>query len=280
MRGYSVRDVSEMLGLSASRVHGYVRAGFLRPARGPHGAHRFSFQDLLILRTAQGLLEARIPPRRVKSALRKLREQLPEGRPLTGVRITADGDRILVRDGESVWQPESGQVLLDFGVAEIVERVTPLLMGSAPTPPRAPERASLDADDWYETACDLEDAAPDQAREAYRRALEIDPTHAASLVNLGRLLQAAGAPGVAEAHYRRALAVSPEDDTAAFNLGVALEEMGRVDEALEAYEHALALDPSQGDAHYNVALLYEQLGRGGEALGHLKAYRRLLRNPR
>jgi tetratricopeptide (TPR) repeat protein len=269
-----------MLGLSASRVRGYVRAGFLRPARGPRGAHRFSFQDLLVLRTAQGLLAARIPPRRVKSALRKLREQLPEGRPLTGVRITADGDRILVRDGESSWQPESGQVLLDFGVAEIVERVSPLVLGSRPARTGLTERPSLDAGDWYETACDLEDGAPDQAREAYRRALEIDPTHAASLVNLGRLLQAAGAPGVAEAHYRRALEVSPEDDTAAFNLGVALEDMGRFDEALEAYEHALALDPSSGDGHYNAALLYEQRGRKSEALKHLKAYRRLLRNPR
>ncbi len=269
-----------MLGLSASRVRGYVRAGFLRPARGPRGAHRFSFQDLLVLRTAQGLLDARIPQRRVKSALRKLRDQLPEGRPLTGVRITADGDRILVRDGESVWQPESGQVLLDFGVAEIVDRVTPVVLGSSPTTVPTPERPSVSADDWYETACDLEDAAPDQAREAYRRALEIDPTHAASLVNLGRLLQAAGAPGVAEAHYRRALEVSPEDDTAAFNLGVVLEDMGRAKEALEAYERAVSLDPSSVDAHYNAALLYEHLGRNAEALGHLKAYRRLLRNPR
>jgi tetratricopeptide (TPR) repeat protein len=269
-----------MLGLSASRVHGYVRAGFLRPARGNRGGHRFSFQDLLVLRTAQGLLDARISPRRVKSALRKLREQLPEGRPLTGVRITADGDRILVRDGASVWQPESGQVLLDFGVAEIVERVTPFFLDSGSSRARSTERPSVEADDWYETACDLEDAAPDQAREAYRRALELDPTHAASLVNLGRLLQAAGAPGVAEAHYRHALEVSPDDDTAAFNLGVALEDMGRFDEALEAYEHALVLDPSSGDAHCNAALLYEQLGRSGEALDHLKAYRRLLRSPR
>ena len=269
-----------MLGLSPARVRGYVRAGFLTPARGARGAFRFSFQDLLVLRTAQGLLDARIPPRRVKSALRKLRDQLPEGRSLTGVRITADGDRILVRDGDSVWQPESGQVLLDFGVAEIVDRVTPVVLGHSPAATPTPPGLSLTAEEWYETACDLEDAAPDQAREAYRRALEIDPAHAPSLVNLGRLLQAAGAPGVAEAHYRRALEVSPEDDTAAFNLGVVLDDMGRTEEALGAYERAAALDPSSVDAHYNAALLYEELGRNAEALGHLKAYRKLLRNPR
>jgi tetratricopeptide (TPR) repeat protein len=259
-------------------VRAYIATGFLRPARGPHGAYRFSFQDLVILRVAQGLLAARIPPGRVKRALSKLREQLPEGRPLTGVHIAAEGDRVVVRDGGSRWQPESGQVLFDFEVDEIVERAGPLALRAFPAPGGA--GPGLTAEDWYESGCDLEDAAPDQAREAYRRALELDPDHAATLVNLGRLLQAAGAPGVAEAHYRRALEASPGDETAAFNLGVVLEDMGRVEEALSAYEMAATLDPSCGDAHYNAALLYERAGRGHEALRHLKAYRRLLRGPR
>jgi tetratricopeptide (TPR) repeat protein len=274
MRGYGVRDVTKMLGLSASQVRSYVRAGFVRPDRGPRGALRFSFQDLLVLRTARGLVAARIPARRVRRALTKLKEQLPEGRPLTGVQIAAEGDRIVVRDGAARWQPESGQVLFDFSAAEIAERVAPLV---AEAQTRSEGKSGLSAADWYEWGCELEDATPDQAREAYRRALELDPDHADALVNLGRLLHSAGAPGAAEAHYRRALEARPDDETAAFNLGVVLEDQDRLDEAIEAYERAVAIDSSCADAHYNAALLYERRGNAAAALRHLNAYRKLVR---
>ena len=114
MSGYAAREVAKMLGLSVGQVRAYVRAGFLEPVRGPRGELRFSFQDLVLLRTAQGLVSARIAPRRVRRALRKLKEQLPEGRTLRGVRIRAEGDHIVVGDGQASWVPESGQVLLDF----------------------------------------------------------------------------------------------------------------------------------------------------------------------
>ena len=94
MTGYGSREVSRMLGVSVGQLRSYVRAGFLHPARGPRGELRFSFQDLVLLRTAQGLIGARIAPRRVRSALRKLRSQLPEGRTLREVHIRAEGDRI------------------------------------------------------------------------------------------------------------------------------------------------------------------------------------------
>jgi tetratricopeptide (TPR) repeat protein len=273
MRGYGVRDVTKMLGLSASQVRSYVRAGFVHPDRGPRGALRFSFQDLLVLRTARGLVAARIPARRVRRAFSRLKEQLPEGRPLTGVQIAAEGDRIVVRDGAARWQPESGQVLFDFSAAEIAERVAPLVVEAA----RPAGKGSLAADDWYEWGCELEDATPDQAREAYRRALELEPDHADSLVNLGRLLHAAGAPSVAEGHYRRALQARPDDETAAFNLGVVLEDQDRLDDAIEAYERAVTIEATCADAHYNAALLYERRGDPAAALRHLNAYRKLVR---
>src|SRR5690242_10020978 len=125
MWGYRAVEVAKMLGLSVGQVRSYVRSGFLTARRGPRGELRFSFQDLVLLRTARGLLAAEMPARRVKRALRKLKEQLPEGKELAGVHITADGDQIVVRDGGSMWQPESGQVLFDFGVAQLAEKVAP-----------------------------------------------------------------------------------------------------------------------------------------------------------
>src|SRR5438874_13655866 len=123
MSGYRAREVAKMLGLSVSQVRAFVRAGFLDPERGPRRELRFSFQDLVLLRTAQGLVSARIAPRRVRSALRKLKEQLPGGRPLRGVHIRAEGDRIVVGDGRAPWSPESGQVPFDFRPRELVDKV-------------------------------------------------------------------------------------------------------------------------------------------------------------
>ena len=248
MTGYGSREVSRMLGLSVGQLRSYVRAGFLHPARGPRAELRFSFQDLVLLRAAQGLLGARIAARRVRAALRKLRSQLPEGRTLRDVHIRAEGDRIVVADGARKWSAEDGQILFDFGTAELARRIAPLA--------RKPS-AALDADGMYE------------------RALELDPAHAQAHVNLGRLLHEAGEAASAAEHYRRALEARPDDGTAAFNLGVALEDLGRRAEAIAAYQLAISTDPHCADAHYNLSRLYEHLGQGAPALRHLRTYRAL-----
>jgi tetratricopeptide (TPR) repeat protein len=269
---YSLRDVSAMLGLSPAQIRGYATKGFLEPERGPRGELRFGFQDLIILRTASELSAARIPQRKVRRVLERLREQLPAGRSLTGVRIIADGDQVVVRDGSAVWNPESGQSLFDFSVSDIARKATPLLMRAAAD---ARKRADLTAEEWYELACELEMTSVADARDAYERALRADASHADAHVNLGRLLHEEGAPAVAEKHYRAAIDANPQHETAAFNLGVALEDLGRVEEAARAYKRAIALDSGNADAHYNLAGIYERRGEKQAALRHLKAYRSL-----
>lgn len=268
MGGYGAREVAKMLGLSEGQVRAWVRAGFLAPDRGPRGELRFSFQDLVLLRTAQGLVSARIAPRRVRSALRKLKEQLPEGRPLRGVHIRAEGDKIVVEDGEATFCPESGQVLFDFGARELARKVAPLQLRAR----------GGDAIDWYERGCDLEESAPDEAREAYRRALELDPELTEAHVNLGRLLHEAGDPRGATEHYRKVIELRPDSVIALFNLGVALEDLRMPDEAILAYRTALAADAGCADAHYNLAHLYEERGDAAAALRHLRTYRKLVQS--
>ncbi len=273
MKGYTVRDVARLLELSEHQVRAYARAGFLEPARGERGEYRFSFQDLVLLRTAKGLMAQRIPSRKIRRALRKLKQQLPRGRPLTAVQIVAYGDRIVVRDGRRVWDPESGQAAFDFEVQELARKIAPLAQRAADEARQA--EAELDAEDWYELGCELEAGAIEQARDAYRRALELNPHHADARINLGRLLHELGYLQAAETHYRLALAVRPADATAAYNLGVVLEDQQRYDEAIQAYERALGHDPALADAYYNLARLLEQSGRREEALRYLRAYRRL-----
>jgi len=263
--GYGAREVARMLGLSVGQIRSYVRAGFLDPSRSARGEMQFSFSDLVLLRAAKGLVAARIPSRRVKRALSRLSAQLPEGRSLRDVHIRAEGDKIVVGDGARRWSPEDGQVLFDFGTAELARRIAPL----------ARKAKGASADDFFERGCDLEEADPEAAADAYAKALELDPDHADAHVNLGRLMHEAGDAATAAEHYRHALAKRGNDSTAAFNLGVALEDLGRRAEAISAYQLAVQGDPPCADAHYNLSRIYEHLGQGAPALRHLRTYRAL-----
>jgi Tfp pilus assembly protein PilF len=270
---YSTKEVAKLLGLPEARVRSFVSAGFLQPEREGRGGLLFSFQDIVLLRTAKGLLDARVPARRVKQSLRKLKAQLPSGRSLTGVSISADGTRVVVRDGSSRWVPETGQILFDFEVRPIAEKIAPLAARAASAAKR--RESELSADEWFDLGCELELNAPQEARDAYRRAVELDPHFADAHTNLGRLLHEVGEVAAATAHYRLALAAAPDSETAHFNLGVALEDDGHFEDAAAAYTRVLALDAGYADAHFNLARLYERMGRHTAALRHLKAYKAL-----
>ena len=270
---YSTKEVAKLLVLSEARVRGFVSAGFLTPERDARGGMLFSFQDVVLLRTAKGLVEARVPARRVKQSLRKLKTQLPHGRPLTGVNISTDGTRIVVRDGSSRWVPETGQSLFDFEVRPLAEKIAPLAARAALAAKQ--REGELSAREWFELGCELELNAPAEARDAYRRAVELDPHDADAHTNLGRLLHEAGQLAAAEAHYLLALAANAESEIAHFNLGVVLEDAGRLQDAMAAYAQVLTLEPNYPDAHFNLARLHERLGHRAAALRHLKEYKRL-----
>ena len=236
---------------------------------------RYSFQDLAALRTAGELLAAGVSQARVMGTLRRLREQLPAGRPLSAVKILVAGGRVIVKDRLSTWEPESGQGALDFDVKAVSSTVAPKLVFKAPEP-----RNVKTTDELYQMALDLELAGcGDEARDAYREVLKRDPDLVAARINLGRLLQAAGEVAEAESLYRAARKQSPDNTVAAFNLGVVLETQGKLDAAAEAYRAVLSLDDEYADAHYNLSRLLEARGDARGALRHLNRFRRLIRSP-
>ena len=266
MSGYTLREVQQLLRISSSLISSFVRAGFVVPARGKRKELRFSFQDLILMRTAQGLSSASVPAQRISRSLKRLRDQLPHQLPLSGLRISALGNRVIVREGVRQWQPDTGQYLFDFDVAPRAGGVAFLA--------RAADAAQPSADEFFERGCALENDAPEQAFAAYQYAIERDPSHMGAHANLGRLLHETGRLTEAESVYRCGLKHAG-DALLFFNLGVLLEDLARTHEAICAYEAALQIEPTLADAHYNLGLLYEQAGRARDALRHLGAYRQL-----
>jgi tetratricopeptide (TPR) repeat protein len=272
-RRLSTQEVLRILGLREARVRELVRAGLCRPLRRGRG-YAFSFQDLVVLRAGKELLERHVPAARVRRALAALAAQLPEDRPLSGLRIFADGRELAVRDGSAAWQPATGQIVLDFAVDELARRVDDLAKAQ-PSPSAARDDAAARAREEFERALGLEDSDPEAARDAYRRALALDAELVDAYVNLGRLAHEAGDAREAARLSHLALEKSPDDPTVHFNLALALEDLGSRDAAVAHYQRALALDPDFADAHYNLAGLCERLGREAEALRHYHAYKKL-----
>lgn len=269
MGPYGVREVERLLHLPRSTVRSLIVAGFVSPARGPRNAWRFSFQDLIVLRTAQALVAAHVPNRRITKSLKELRRNLPDSMPLSGLSIAAVADRVVVREGASRWQAESGQYLLEFGgdpadgSLSVIERKA---AAAAPSP----------APDWFGTALSLEREDPEAALEAYEKAIAAEPAHLDARINRALLLHEARRFTDAERACREAIETCGNDPVLLYNFGVLLEDMDRKPEAVRAYEAALLGDPAMADGHYNLALLCEKLGKPKEAIRHMSQYRRLV----
>jgi tetratricopeptide (TPR) repeat protein len=269
MHQYGVGDVERLLHLSKATLRSLVNAGFVSPQRGARNTWRFSFQDLIVLRTAQTLVEANVPQRRITQSLKRLRGHLPDSMPLSGLSIGAVGERVVVKEGAARWQADSGQYLLAFegdpavGQLNVVDQPVPsdIAPGEMPTP--------------FEKAVFLEQVDEASAIRAYEAIIADDPSHIDARVNLGRVLHEAGRYEKAERVYRDALDVCGDDAILYFNLAVLLEERSRLRESMQAYEAALRVDPEMSDAHYNVSLLFRKIGRAKDALRHMAEYRRL-----
>lgn len=264
---YGVTEVAEALKLSPARIRAWVRAGWIAPESGSDGAPRFSFRDLAFLRRLRELHREKIPTRRVRRALTRLRSS-PETARLADGLAASDG-RLVVREGESLWNPESGQGVFDFAPLASGSRVVQLA-------PRIDGDEAPSPDSWVELGDQLADAERSRARQAYQRALDADPEHVEAHINLGCLDHADGAFASAENHYRAAAFLRPADPTPHFDLAVVLEDQGRAREAAGAYRAALAADPTYAEAHFNLARLCEQASDRPGALRHWNAYRQLL----
>jgi tetratricopeptide (TPR) repeat protein len=234
----------------------------------------YGFKELLALRTLIKLKSSRVPPATLRRALTALVVKLRDIHdPLTQLKIYADGRKIRVELEGRAMDAESGQLLLNFDKGELNRLLEFRVRDGA-----AVERERrANAERYFQRGLELEqEGAPaEQVIEAYQQALELDPSSAGALVNLGTIHFNARNWKDAERYYTQALEADPDYALAHFDLANLYDERGDRTKALDHYQAALRVSPHYADAHYNLALLYQGANQPMKAVRHWTEYLKL-----
>lgn len=266
---YSARDAAKLFGLAEGKLRHWERSGLVARS-GTRGKRRFyTFQDLIGIRAAKTLLDAGAPLRAVRDSVEALKVSLPRvSRPLSTLRILADGQNIVVRDDDGAYDPTTGQASLDFDVRSLRDDVVRVLRRNGePNSHRVAYEHYLDG-----CRLDEDESTYAEAEAAYRRAVDLDPSLANAITNLGNLLFRRGDRDEAEQLYIRALRVDPDQPEAFYNMGFIRYEQGDLAGAVLNFKRAIASDPAFSDAHFNLAMALHDLARPDEARSHWKTY--------
>lgn len=264
---YTVNDVARLFGYTPSRLRYWHRSGLLEPSARVGRRRYYTFQDLIGVRAAKGLLDNGVPLRQVRRTVESLRSSLPKTkRPLSELRVRADGRSVLVQDDAGTYEPTTGQAILDFTIDSLETDVVRMLRSQGDDRMRAYE--------YYLEGCMLDEQVGtyDQAEEAYEKALSLDPSLSNARTNLGNLYYRRDQLDRAEEQYHRALEGDPEQPEALYNLGFLHFERDEIDPAIVLFRKALRSDPSFADAHFNLAMALEERGDSTAARPHWRRY--------
>jgi tetratricopeptide (TPR) repeat protein/serine/threonine protein kinase len=110
-----------------------------------------------------------------------------------------------------------------------------------------------------------------EAAAAYRQAIRFKPDFAEAHNNLGDALSKQGMHTEACVEHREAIRLNPESAEAHNNLGNALSRQGKLVEAIAAYREAIRLKPDDVAAHLNLGDIWYNQGKLTEAIGSFRA---------
>ena len=124
---YSRQQAAAISGLTTRQLGYWRNTGLVVPQHHTDGGHaRYSFADLIALRTARRLLDAGVSLQRIRKCLQSLTRFLPAAdRPLAELSLVVTGDVVLVFHGERAFDALTGQEWV-FSVAELAREVEQL----------------------------------------------------------------------------------------------------------------------------------------------------------
>jgi len=256
---FSRDEVQRILDLTSKQLDYWDRLRLVS-LRKEQNTRFYNFHDLIGLRTVKQLTENGVPANRLGRALAALRKGILNSHaPLNELRVLSNGrDVVVERDGVRV-DPLSGQLVMNFDIRELGEKVR-VMSGHS-------------AEELFETALDSEtEGRAQESIDAYERALIANPERLEALINCGTLHYELENLEKAEEYFRRAVESDPQSSLAHSNLGSVLEELGHLEEARQHLRSAVRLEPGYSDARYTLALVCEKMNAFAEAREHWQQY--------
>jgi tetratricopeptide (TPR) repeat protein len=116
----------------------------------------------------------------------------------------------------------------------------------------------------------LEQFKHKEAADAFRRALQLDPSLALARINLGIALFNIPDLPAAQKELQAAIAAAPSAPQPHYLLGLAAKTQNRADDAIASFQKVLRVDPNDVGANINLGQLYSQQRKYTEAIAALR----------
>jgi len=186
-----------------------------------------------------------------------------EGRTLTAVRIL----RVRVSAIPIALAPRLAAMKQ---AVQDDEAQTVALQRARPAPAPAPAPPAASADEAYRAGQAAMARRPYDAAVALRRAVALDPRHAAAWKALGDAELRLSEYDSAAVAFRRHLALAPDDGASRNDLGYALRMSGHLDEAEAEFRRQLEARPLDVYAHRSIGLIALDQHRDSVAVAELR----------
>lgn len=263
---FSTRDASNILGIKTGRLRYWKRIGLVTPSNLRKGRPCYGFQDLICLKTAQGLVAQGLQATQMRNGVESLKRKFPGfDNYLANKRVYVFGSHAIIRHKDGFIEPQSGQLLFEFDLDDFAEEVEHRIK---------PFESKKTAEGWFQEGLRYDSSKETYpfALEAYQKAVELDPNFGDAYLNLGNIYYRQELFVDAERCYRLAITCDPDHAKAYYNLGNTLDELHCTQEAGDCFQKSLEKDPNFSDAQYNLAATCEKLTLWDAACTHWKSY--------
>jgi len=269
-REYTIQEVARVFSIQPSRLRYWAQTGFIGPSIRKGSRNRYVFKDLITIKTALSLLDAGIPMQQVRKNLQALKTALPgQEPPISTLRITSDGNNVVAVADELIFEPNSGQLVMDFAIGSLSAQVNNVLSLSKIDV----SDQKLSAYQLFLKGCTFDDENElGKAEDYYRKALSLAPTLASARTNLGNILHRQGKLKEAQEEYELALETEPSQTEARFNLSNVFDDLNETELAIAEMRRICTENPDFAPAHFNLGLILKRLGGLKQARNHFKKY--------
>jgi DNA-binding transcriptional MerR regulator len=132
---FTSRQATEITGITQRQLAYWRKSALLVPSHTTAGGHaRYTFTDLIALKTAKQLLDTGVSLQKIRRSIASLLTYLPNLRqPLSGASIVATGDVVLVFQEGAAFEAITGQEWI-FPIASMEREIS--MRRKRPGPPQ------------------------------------------------------------------------------------------------------------------------------------------------